>query len=197
MIVAAGGGERDIPADTAIPGPGPARTAEKPEAFLNEQLDERSAADAVPGPALQIFWPATSQSSMALHGSSRTFMRRRGCRRRTPSASLLSRIEAGQSDIALVGGSTYNSERGPALMLLQSSGGFRPERTSFVPVWQRSRHIRVFALAAMGAFLVIEVAGTCRSARRQAQICQAQRRAIGSLPAQARRRDRGAEASVG
>ncbi len=47
MIVAAVGGERDVPVDTAIIAG--VRKAEKPGAFLNRTADERSAPDAVPG----------------------------------------------------------------------------------------------------------------------------------------------------
>ena len=50
------------------------------------------------------------------------------------SASRSSRIEAGQSDIALVGG-THNAER-PDLLMLYEFGGFALKDT-FAPVWQR------------------------------------------------------------
>jgi 3-oxoacyl-[acyl-carrier-protein] synthase II len=64
----------------------------------------------------------------------------------------LSRIEAGQSDIALVGGS-HNSER-PDLLMLYEFGGFAL-KDKFAPVWKREGKPG-FALASLGAFLVIE-----------------------------------------
>ena len=55
-------------------------------------------------------------------------------------------------DIALVGGS-HNSER-PDLLMLYEFGGYAL-KDKFAPVWQREAHPG-FALAGLGAFLVIE-----------------------------------------
>jgi 3-oxoacyl-[acyl-carrier-protein] synthase II len=107
MIVAAGGGERDIAADTAILSGLP--TAEKPEAFLNERL------------------------MSGVTGSSRTFM---GEEAAGVDAVRIAhaRIASGQSDIALVGGG-YNAER-PDLLMLYEFGGFSL-KDKLVPVWDR------------------------------------------------------------
>jgi 3-oxoacyl-[acyl-carrier-protein] synthase II len=61
------------------------------------------------------------------------------------------RIAAGQSDIALVGGS-FNSDR-PDLLLLFDFASF-VLKNKYAPVWERSG--KGFALGSLGAFLVIE-----------------------------------------
>ena len=109
-------------------------------------------------------------------GSSRTFMGEESAGVDAVRIAL-SRIEAGQSDIALVGGS-HNAER-PDLLMLYEFGGFAL-KDKFAPVWQREAKPG-FALGSLGAFLVIESRGACRGARRQAHRA-AQRGAVGSLP---------------
>ena len=64
----------------------------------------------------------------------------------------LSLINAGQSDIALVGGS-YNAER-PDLLMLYEFGGYNL-KGDFAPVWERDGNPG-FALGSKSAFLVIE-----------------------------------------
>jgi 3-oxoacyl-[acyl-carrier-protein] synthase II len=84
-------------------------------------------------------------------GSSRTFMGEE-------LASIdalqitLARIAAGQSDIALVGGS-YNSQRSDAVMIYEF-GGYCLEG-EFAPVWERGKK-GGFALGSIGAFIVVE-----------------------------------------
>jgi 3-oxoacyl-[acyl-carrier-protein] synthase II len=148
MIVAAGGGERDIGADTAILSGLPA--AEKPEAFLNERL----MSDLRPTLFLAQLSNLLAGNISIVHGvigSSRTFM---GEESAGVDAVRIahSRIVAGQSDIALVGGS-HNSER-PDLLMLYEFGGFAL-KDQFAPVWKREAH-KGLALASLGAFLVIE-----------------------------------------
>ena len=63
------------------------------------------------------------------------------------------RIGAGQSDIALVGGS-YNGERPDLLMLYEFAKLALKDK--YAPVWQRGSGNGGFALASLGAFLVIE-----------------------------------------
>ena len=148
MIVAAGGGERDIAADTAILSGLPG--AEKPEAFLNERL----MSDLRPTLFLAQLSNLLAGNISIVHGvtgSSRTFMGEESAGVDAVRIAL-SRIEAGQSDIALVGGS-HNSER-PDLLMLYEFGGFAL-KIKFAPVWQREANPG-FALAALGAFLVIE-----------------------------------------
>jgi 3-oxoacyl-[acyl-carrier-protein] synthase II len=64
------------------------------------------------------------------------------------------RIAAGQSDLALVGGS-HNGER-KDLLLLYDTGGHML-RGAFTPVWQRIQSTGM-VLASLGAFLVLEAA---------------------------------------
>jgi 3-oxoacyl-[acyl-carrier-protein] synthase II len=105
MIVAAGGGERDIAADTAILSSLPA--AAKPDAFLNERL----MSDLRPTLFLAQLSNLLAGNISIVHGvtgSSRTFMGEESAGVDAVRIAV-SRIEAGQSDIALVGGS-YNSD---------------------------------------------------------------------------------------
>jgi 3-oxoacyl-[acyl-carrier-protein] synthase II len=148
MIVAAGGGERDIAADSAIlSGHG---KAEKPEAFLNERL----MSDLRPTLFLAQLSNLLAGNISIVHGvtgSSRTFMGEEAAGVDAVRIAL-SRINAGQSDIVLVGGA-YNSER-PDLLMLYEFGGYNLKNT-FAPVWQRSPR-GGFVLGSLGAFLVIE-----------------------------------------
>ncbi|AMN41650.1 beta-ketoacyl-ACP synthase [Rhodoplanes sp. Z2-YC6860] len=164
MIVAAGGGERDINADTAILSGLP--TAEKPEAFLNERL----MSDLRPTLFLAQLSNLLAGNISIVHGvigSSRTFM---GEESAGVDAVRIahSRIVAGQSDIALVGGS-HNAER-PDLLMLYEFGGFAL-KDQFAPVWKREAH-KGLALASLGAFLVIEsrAHADARGARRIAKL---------------------------
>jgi len=148
MIVAAGGGERDIAADTAILAGLPA--ASQPDAFLNERL----MGDLRPTLFLAQLSNLLAGNISIVHGvtgSSRTFMGEESAGIDAVRIAL-SRINAGQSEIALVGGS-YNSDR-PDLVMLYQFGGFNLQ-DHFAPIWQRGANPG-FALASLGAFLVIE-----------------------------------------
>jgi 3-oxoacyl-[acyl-carrier-protein] synthase II len=148
MIVAAGGGERDIAADTAILSGLPG--AATPETFLNERLMN----DLRPTLFLAQLSNLLAGNISIVHGvtgSSRTFMGEESAGVDAVRIAL-SRIESGQSEIALVGGS-HNSER-PDLLMLYEFGGFAL-KDKYASVWQREAHPG-FALAGMGAFLVIE-----------------------------------------
>jgi 3-oxoacyl-[acyl-carrier-protein] synthase II len=164
MIVAAGGGERDIAADTAIlSGHG---KAEKPDAFLNERL----MSDLRPTLFLAQLSNLLAGNISIVHGvtgSSRTFMGEEAAGIDAVRIAL-SRINAGQSDIALVGGS-YNSERPDALMLYEF-GGYALKH-QFAPVWKRAPK-GGFALGSLGAFLVIEsrAHADARGAKRLARL---------------------------
>jgi 3-oxoacyl-[acyl-carrier-protein] synthase II len=87
-------------------------------------------------------------------GSSRTFMGEESAGVDAVRIAT-ARIAAGQSDIALVGGS-YNGER-PDLLMLYEFGGFAL-KDRLVPVWQRGGQ-GALALGSLGAFLVIEARG--------------------------------------
>ncbi len=148
MIVAAGGGERDLNVDSGILSGTP--KAEKPAAFLNERL----MSDLRPTLFLAQLSNLLAGNISIVHGvtgSSRTFMGEEGAGIDAVRIAL-SRITAGQSDIALVGGA-HNGEREDLLMLYEFAG--HNLKDAFVPVWQRSGN-GGFALGSLGAFLVIE-----------------------------------------
>jgi 3-oxoacyl-[acyl-carrier-protein] synthase II len=149
MIVAAGGGERDLTVDSNILS-GISRAA-NPAAFLNERL----MSDLRPTLFLAQLSNLLAGNISIVHGvtgSSRTFM---GEESAGIDAVRIAhaRIGAGQSDIALVGGS-YNGER-PDLLMLYDFAGFAL-KNKFAPVWERADGKGGFALASLGAFLVIE-----------------------------------------
>jgi len=149
MIVAAGGGERDLTVDSNILS-GINRAA-NPAAFLNERL----MSDLRPTLFLAQLSNLLAGNISIVHGvtgSSRTFM---GEESAGIDAVRIAhaRIGAGQSDIALVGGS-YNGERPDLLMLYEFAGLML--KNSYAPVWERGNDKGGFALASLGAFLVIE-----------------------------------------
>jgi 3-oxoacyl-[acyl-carrier-protein] synthase II len=148
MIVAAGGGERDYAADAAILSD--RGKAEKPEVFLNERL----MSDLRPTLFLAQLSNLLAGNISIVHGvtgSSRTFMGEEGAGIDAMRIAL-SRINAGQSDLMLIGGG-YNSER-PDLLLLYEFGGFLL-KDRFAPVWKRAPK-GGFALGSLGAFVVVE-----------------------------------------
>src|SRR3954470_15266646 len=148
MIVAAGGGERDVAADTAILSGLPGAAA--PETFLNERLMN----DLRPTLFLAQLSNLLAGNISIVHGvtgSSRTFMGEEPAGVDAVRVAL-SRIQAGQSDIALVGGA-HNGER-PDLFMLYEFGGLNL-KDKFAPVWERGK-AGGFALGSLGAFLVLE-----------------------------------------
>jgi 3-oxoacyl-[acyl-carrier-protein] synthase II len=148
MIVAAGGGERDIAVDIAILN-ADAKGNSAP-GFLNERLMN----DLRPTLFLAQLSNLLAGNIAIVHGvtgSSRTFMGEEAAG--VDAARIaLARIASGQSDIALIGGS-QNGERKDILVLYEF-GDFNL-KDKFVPVWQRQKHAG-FALGSAGAFLVIE-----------------------------------------
>jgi 3-oxoacyl-[acyl-carrier-protein] synthase II len=148
MIVAAGGGERDLAVDSAILN-SEAHGA-SPPSFLNERLMN----DLRPTLFLAQLSNLLAGNIAIVHGvtgSSRTFM---GEEEAGVDAAriALARIAAGQSDIALVG-AAHNGERKDMLMLYEF-GDFNL-KDKFEPVWAREQHSG-FALGSAGVFLVIE-----------------------------------------
>jgi 3-oxoacyl-[acyl-carrier-protein] synthase II len=148
MIVCAGGGERDLTVDSTIMTGLP--KAEDPSKFLNERL----MSDLRPTLFLAQLSNLLAGNISIVHGvigSSRTFMGEEAAG--TDAVRIaLARIAAGQSDIALVGGS-YNAERPDQVMIHEL--GQRNLKHKFVPVWQRGPK-GGSALGTNGAFLVIE-----------------------------------------
>jgi len=148
MIVAAGGGERDVAVDSAILSTVP--HAANPAAFLNERL----MSDLRPTLFLAQLSNLMAGNISIVHGvtgSSRTFMGEESSGVDAVRIAL-SRIIAGQSDIALVGGA-YNAER-PDVLMLNNFGSFCL-KDRYLPVWEREGK-GGFALGSLGAFLVLE-----------------------------------------
>jgi 3-oxoacyl-[acyl-carrier-protein] synthase II len=151
MIVAAGGGERDLAVDGTILTGMP--KAPDPDAFLNERL----MSDLRPTLFLAQLSNLLAGNISIVHGvtgSSRTFMGEEAAGVDAVRIGL-SRITAGQSEIVLVGGA-HNGERKDLLMLYEF-GGF-PLKGGYAPVWDRGP-TGGLALGSLGAFLVIEEAG--------------------------------------
>jgi 3-oxoacyl-[acyl-carrier-protein] synthase II len=163
MIVAAGGGERDLAVDGAIlsglpkAGTNPGAKGGAHDRFLNERL----MSDLRPTLFLAQLSNLLAGNISIVHGvtgSSRTFMGEESAGVDAVRIAL-ARIAAGQSDIALVGGA-QNSERKEMLMLYEF-GGFAL-KGAFHPVWGRAAQPG-FALGAMGAFLVLEAGEHARA----------------------------------
>src|SRR5205085_4835725 len=151
MIVAAGGGERDAQVDIAVAAG--VDKATKPEAFVNERL----MSDLRPTLFLAQLSNLLAGNISIVHavtGSSRTFM---GEELAGVDAVRIARarIAAGQSELALVGGS-HNGER-EDLVLLYGSGGHML-RDAYRPVWERTAAPGMI-LGSLGAFLVLEASG--------------------------------------
>ena len=149
MIVAAGGGERDIAADGTILTNKP--KSANPGAFLNERL----MSDLRPTLFLAQLSNLLAGNISIVHGvtgSSRTFMGEEAAGVDAVRIAL-ARIASGQSELALVGGS-HNGER-EDLLLLYDAGGHML-RGAFQPVWERSSGM---VLGSLGAFLVLEARG--------------------------------------
>jgi 3-oxoacyl-[acyl-carrier-protein] synthase II len=149
MIVAAGGGERDYAVDAAILSALP--SVDDPELYLNEHL----MADIRPTLFLAQLSNLLAGNISIVHGvigSSRTFMGEEAS-----GADALhiacARIQAGQSDICLVGGS-FNAQRPDAF--LHNAMGHMLWRGPFVPVWSRQAQGGGTILGSVGCFLVIE-----------------------------------------
>jgi 3-oxoacyl-[acyl-carrier-protein] synthase II len=148
MIVAAGGGERDLAVDSNILSLS-AKGNSAPD-FLNERLLN----DLRPTLFLAQLSNLLAGNIAIVHGvtgSSRTFMGEEAAGVNAARIAL-TRIAAGQSDIALIGGS-QNSERKDMLVLYEFDDFNLKDK--FEPVWARSAKTG-FALGSAGVFLVIE-----------------------------------------
>jgi 3-oxoacyl-[acyl-carrier-protein] synthase II len=148
MIVAAGGGERDLAVDLAIM-TADAKGNSSP-AFLNERLMN----DLRPTLFLAQLSNLLAGNIAIVHGvcgTSRTFMGEEAASIDAARIAL-ARIESGQSDIALVG-AAHNGERSD-LLVLYEFGDFNLKE-KYAPVWQREGKSG-FALGSAGCFLVLE-----------------------------------------
>lgn len=149
MIVAAGGGERDIAVDSAI------LTDLLKTNDAGNLLNERLSGDLRPTLFLAQLPNLLAGNISIVHkvtGSSRTFMGEESAgidAVRTAHARVASR----QSDICLVGGS-YNAERLDMLLLFEL--GNYLWREDWLPVWDRLSRGGGMITGSMGAFLVLE-----------------------------------------
>jgi len=185
MIVAAGGGERDIKVDATILSG--ISEAANPAAFLNERLMN----DLRPTLFLAQLSNLLAGNISIVHGvtgSSRTFMGEEAAGIDAARIAL-ARIEAGQADIVLVGGA-HNGER-KDLLALYEFGGYML-KGEHRPVWDRGPR-GGFALGSLGAFLVIEershasARGATPLARLTAVVSDRSNRKPGALTATLRR----------
>jgi 3-oxoacyl-[acyl-carrier-protein] synthase II len=148
MIVAAAGGERDVAVDGSVLTN--KSKAANPGAFLNERL----MSDLRPTLFLAQLSNLLAGNISIVHGvtgSSRSFMGEEGAGVDAVRVAT-ARIRAGQSELALVGGS-YNGEREDLLLLYDAGGYLR--RGTFEPVWERTDSPGM-VLGSIGAFLVLE-----------------------------------------
>ena len=148
MVVAAGGGERDLSVDTGVLN-AEAKGTNAP-GFLNERL----MSDLRPTLFLAQLSNLLAGNIAIVHGvcgTSRTFMGEEVAGADAMRIAL-ARIMSGESDIALVGGS-HNGER-KDLLVLYEFGDFNL-KDKFAPVWARKDHAG-FALGSAGAFVVLE-----------------------------------------
>jgi 3-oxoacyl-[acyl-carrier-protein] synthase II len=148
MIVAAGGGERDIAVDTAIMAG--VRKTNQPGAYLNERL----MSDLRPTLFLAQLPNLLAGNISLVHGvvgSSRTFMGEEAAGVDAVRVAQ-ARIAAGQSDITLVGGA-YHGTRWDVLLAFEL--GSVVLKGKFAPVWDRGPQGGI-AFGTMGAFLVLE-----------------------------------------
>jgi len=167
MVIAAGGGERDLAVDTSILNA--QATGNSAPGFLNERL----MSDLRPTLFLAQLSNLLAGNIAIVHGvcgTSRTFMGEEVAGVDATHIAL-ARIAAGQSDIALIGGS-HNGER-KDLLVLYEFGDFNL-KNKYAPVWQRTEHSG-FALGSAGAFLVIEskAHATARGAKPFARLTSA------------------------
>lgn len=149
MIIAAGGGERDIAVDSALLTD--ILASNDPGRLINERLSS----DLRPTLFLAQLPNLLAGNISIVHkvtGSSRTFMGEESAgidAVRTAHA----RVASGQSEICLVGGS-YNAERLDMLLLFEL--GNYLWREDWLPVWQRLSRGGGMITGSMGAFLVLE-----------------------------------------
>ncbi|WP_176083893.1 beta-ketoacyl-ACP synthase [Martelella sp. HB161492] len=150
MIVAAGGGERDIAVDTLIANEALKRNDR--EVLLNEKLTT----ELRPTLFLAQLANLVAGNISIVHkvtGSSRTFMGEEGAGV-SAVATAYARILAGQSTHTLVGAS-FIAERRDILLMLESVRALRPE--GWAPLWQRGDDVEGgMVMGTAGAFLVLE-----------------------------------------
>lgn len=148
MIVAAGGGERDIEVDTLIVNEAANRNDR--DVLLNEKLTT----ELRPTLFLAQLSNLLAGNISIVHkvtGSSKTFMGEEGAGISAVHTAF-ERIRAGQTDQALVGGS-YNAERPDMHVLFEGVQGL--SQTKWQPLWSRQEPGGIITGSA-SAFLVME-----------------------------------------
>jgi 3-oxoacyl-[acyl-carrier-protein] synthase II len=148
MIIAAGGGERDINVDSGIMSG--IKAAANPGAFLNERL----LSDLRPTLFLAQLPNLLAGNIGIVHGivgSSRTFMGEEAAGVDALRVTF-ERVAAGQSNISLVASSFHGTRWD---LLLVTELGRNLLKTPFKPVWDRGERGGL-AMADMGASLVVE-----------------------------------------
>jgi 3-oxoacyl-[acyl-carrier-protein] synthase II len=150
LIVAAGGGERDVDVDTLILSEG--RSANDREVMLNQKL----MTELRPTLFLAQLSNLLAGNISIVHkvtGSSRTFMGEEGSGISAVEIAA-ARIRAGQSTHAIVGGA-YNAEHPNMLLGLELGGHL--QRGDWGPIWHRGSAEGGGVIAGSGgAFLVLE-----------------------------------------
>ena len=148
MIVAAGGGERDTAADSGILSA--LQGAANPDTVLNEKL----MSDIRPTLFLAQLSNLLAGNISIVHGvtgSSRTFMGEEASGVDAVRVAV-ARINAGQGDVALVGGS-FNGERKDQLLIYEFGNVLL--QGGYAPVWERKAPGGM-VVGSLGVFLVIE-----------------------------------------
>jgi 3-oxoacyl-[acyl-carrier-protein] synthase II len=194
MIVAAGGGERDLAVDGAILSV--MRDAADPARLLNERLMN----DLRPTLFLAQLSNLLAGNISIVHGvtgSSRTFMGEEAAGFDAVRIAY-ARIQSAQSEIALVGGS-YNAARKDMLMLYEFGGYLL--KGNCRGIWDRGPDGGL-VFGSMGAFLVLEAADHARArgakplARMSAIVTDSHRRQAGSVTSSLDRMWRGIDGRV-
>jgi 3-oxoacyl-[acyl-carrier-protein] synthase II len=165
MIVAAGGGERDVSVDTQILDA--SRTRNDREVMLNEKLTT----ELRPTLFLAQLSNLLAGNISIVHkvtGSSRTFMGEEGAGISALQTGL-ARIRSGQSTHLLVGGA-LNGEHPDTLLSYELAGHLK--RDGWSPIWQRGGSKGGVIIGSGAAFLVLEsrAHATKRGARAYAQL---------------------------
>ncbi len=156
MVVAAGGGERDVTVDTQILAEARVRND------LGTMLNEKLSTELRPTLFLAQLSNLLAGNISIVHkvtGSSRTFMGEEGAGISAIDTAV-SRIRSGQSTHALVGGS-YNAEHPDMLLGFELNQMLKTDEWS--PVWQRENSEGGgIVTGSGGAFLVLESADHAR-----------------------------------
>lgn len=158
LMVAAGGGERDLAVDVAILRELPA--GEAYEAYLNKRLLTELRPTLFLGQLPNLF-AGNISIVHGVTGASRTFLGEESAGVEAIRIAA-SRVASGQSKITLVGGSGH-SARKDWLVYVSAAGQALTQR--FAPVFERAAPSSGLALGSLGAFLVLEAADHARSRR--------------------------------